>query len=204
MIESEASPAGAAARRARRLPSWLWLALAPVVATALIAATALLLRNPTPAAQHFADAADSALVLRGKALYRSYCANCHGRNLQGQPMWQLTDKFEGRRAPAHDETGHTWQHADEDLFRMVKDGRFPEVPADEPSYMPAYAGRLDDHDILAVMAFIKARWPPALRVSQAMLNPDFRGMPKEADQIEWRLPPTCNAILTRQRDSTFR
>ena len=88
---------------------------------------------------HFADPADVALGTSGKRVYADYCASCHGRNLEGQPLWQLDDKFAGRRAPAHDETGHTWQHGDEDLFHKTKFGRFTAEPADPVPAMPAFA-----------------------------------------------------------------
>jgi mono/diheme cytochrome c family protein len=65
---------------------------------------------------HFADADNAALVAHGKSVYMGRCASCHGRNLQGQPLWQLKDEFAGRRAPAHDETGHTWQHRTKTSF----------------------------------------------------------------------------------------
>ena len=144
---------------------------------------------------HLANADDPADVAQGKALYAQRCANCHGRNRQGQPLWQLIDQYAGRRAPAHDESGHTWQHSDEDIFHMTKYGRFAAVPADAVSYMPAFKDVLSDDQILAVIAFIKASWPLGLRVSQAMLNPGYAGMPTNADAVEWTLPPNCMVTL---------
>lgn len=140
---------------------------------------------------HFAAADDAALTSRGGQVYAQYCGYCHGRRLQGQPLWQLQDRFAGRRAPAHDATGHTWQHSDDELFAITKFGRFPESPLTRPSYMPAFAPRLSDRDILAVLAFIKSRWPLGLRASQAMLNPGFAGMPADANKVKWTLPPNC-------------
>jgi mono/diheme cytochrome c family protein len=151
----------------------------------------------TPTA-HFADADDPGVVATGKKIYMGHCASCHGRNLQGQPLWQLIDEYAGRRAPAHDETGHTWQHSDEGIFHMIKYGRFPSTPADVISFMPPAEGVMSDREILDVMAFIKARWQIGLRASQAMLNPGRAGMPRQANSQEWLLPPTCNALL-RQR-----
>jgi hypothetical protein len=107
-----------------------------------------------------------------------------GRKLQGQPLWQLDDQHSHRRAPAHDETGHTWQHSDEEIFQMIKFGRFSTTPPSAVSYMPAFEDALSDPEILEVMAFIKARWPLGLRVSQEMLNPGFTGMPARANEIE--------------------
>jgi mono/diheme cytochrome c family protein len=140
---------------------------------------------------HFADADDAALVEEGRHVYSTACATCHGRRLEGQALWQLQDQYAGRRAPAHDATGHTWQHGDEDLFHITKFGRFAFTPADAKSFMPAFDGKLSDHEILAVIAFIKSNWPIGLRASQSMLNPGFAGMPVNADKVKWTLPPNC-------------
>lgn len=157
------------------------------------------LPHASASAMHLANADDLAAVVRGKQLYKGYCASCHGHYLRGQPLWQLKDAYAGRRAPAHDETGHTWQHPDEDLFHMTKYGRFVATPPEYHSYMPAFGDMLSDQDILAVIAFIKARWPLGLRVSQAMLNPGYAGMPAQADQVEWKLPPSCVMSVWRSR-----
>jgi mono/diheme cytochrome c family protein len=175
---------------------WLGCAVAALLAASAVAG-ALALRAPGTPRLHFADAENAAAVLEGKRLYASHCAGCHGRKLQGQLLWQVQDEFAGRRAPAHDQTGHTWQHADEDLFTMTKFGRFATTPTAAKSYMPAYAQNLSDDQILATIAYIKATWPLGLRVSQALLNPDYAGMPRNADTVEWRLPPTCQAALQR-------
>jgi mono/diheme cytochrome c family protein len=174
----------------------LGCAVVALLAASAVAA-ALALRAPAAPRLHFADAENAAAVLEGKRLYASHCASCHGRKLQGQLLWQVQDEFAGRRAPAHDQTGHSWQHADEDLFAMTKFGRFATTPAAAKSYMPAYAQNLSDDQILATIAYIKATWPLGLRVSQALLNPDNAGMPRNADTVEWRLPPTCQAALQR-------
>jgi mono/diheme cytochrome c family protein len=142
---------------------------------------------------HFANADNAALVGKGRLAYARNCAACHGRNLQGQALWQLQDQFVGRRAPAHDATGHTWQHSDENLFQMVKFGRFPDAPKKAVSYMPAFGGNLSDAEILAVLAFIKSRGPIGLRASQASLNPGFAGMPADIGTTPWTLPPNCTA-----------
>src|SRR5271156_1072760 len=108
--------------------------------------------TPACAASHFANADDPALVAAGADIYAGQCATCHGRRLQGQALWQLMDQYAGRRAPAHDATGHTWQHSDEDIFHMTKYGRFPATPTKLVSYMPAFEKRLSDKDIVAAMA----------------------------------------------------
>jgi S-disulfanyl-L-cysteine oxidoreductase SoxD len=148
-------------------------------------------------ATHFADVANAALVAEGRLLYLRACSNCHGVRLQGQLLWEARDQFFGRRAPPHDQSGHTWQHSDEELFHITKFGRFSTTPPDVKSYMPAYAPFLSDDQILSVIAYIKATWPLGLRVSQALLNPGYRGMPANADTVEWRFPPKCLMALQK-------
>ena len=172
-------------------------------AAVALCATVLLLWTATPRAadspSHFADATDRAQVTAGRRLYAQRCASCHGRQLQGQPLWQLQDQYARMRAPAHDASGHTWEHSDEELFHMTKYGRFSSAPPQMRSYMPAFAGSLDDAQILAVLAFIKARWPVGLRVSQALLNPGHAGMPATAQSADWTFPPTCVTSAQRWR-----
>ena len=152
---------------------------------------------------HFADADDVSKVTAGKALYARWCAGCHGRKLQGQPLWQLQDQYAGRRAPAHDQTGHTWTHSDDDLFLMTRDGRFPATDPQAHSYMPAFHEFLTNEQTIAVIAYIKASWPVGLRISQALLNPGNAGIPAlSATDGDWTLPPTCSISTQRWRASS--
>jgi mono/diheme cytochrome c family protein len=148
---------------------------------------------------HFANADDPAKVAAGKLIYAQWCSSCHGKRLQGQPLWQLQDQYVGRRAPAHDESGHTWEHSDEELYRITRYGRFATTPLSVHSYMPAFERILNDEQILDAMAFIKARWPLGLRISQSLLNPGYAGMPANAQTVEWTFPPTCSTSVQRWR-----
>jgi mono/diheme cytochrome c family protein len=175
----------------------LLVCAAAVLIGAILAGGALALRSAAAPRAHFANPENTLEVVEGKRLYARICSGCHGRRLQGQLLWQVQDQFVGRRAPAHDQTGHTWEHSDEDLFYMTKFGRFRTTPDSVKSYMPAYGQTLSDEQILATIAYIKATWPLGLRVSQALLNPEYAGMPRNAETVEWRLPPNCQAALQR-------
>jgi mono/diheme cytochrome c family protein len=62
-------------------------------------------------------------------------------------------------APPHDESGHTWHHPDRVLFAITKDGLVPpHAPTGYESDMPAFAGKLSDEEIWAVLAYIKSHW----------------------------------------------
>jgi mono/diheme cytochrome c family protein len=145
-----------------------------------------------PAGEVFADADDPAMVIQGRDLYRARCASCHGRRLEGQALWALRDRFFHQRAPAHDDSGHTWQHSDRELLAITRTGRLPGMPDDVSSHMPVFAGVLDDQQILAILAFIKSRWSIGIRAAQASLNPEFRGMPAAAADSAWTFPPNCS------------
>lgn len=77
-------------------------------------------------------------------------------------------------APPHDESGHTWHHADRDLFTITKHGLGAIVPGYE-SDMPAFAEVLSDADIKAVLAFIKTSWPERERDFQAEVSAGAAG-----------------------------
>jgi len=77
----------------------------------------------------------------------------------------------GLPAPPHDASGHTWHHPDEVLFAITKHGvaKASNLKGYD-SAMPAYEGVLTDAEIVAVLSWIKAQWPPDIRRQQDELN----------------------------------
>lgn len=122
---------------------------------------------------------DSRQVENGQHIYREFCALCHGANLEGQADWRVR-KPDGRLpAPPHDETGHTWHHPDDVLFWITKHGLVPPyAPENYQSDMPAFGNTLSDDDILAVIAYIKSRWPAEVRKIQADINARSQHRPR--------------------------
>ncbi len=116
-----------------------------------------------------ANLTDAKLVSAGEQVYRDHCASCHGANLEGQPDWQARKKDGRLPAPPHDETGHTWHHPDDALFRIIKEGVSGIVPGYE-SDMPAYGDKLTEQEIWAVLSFIKSRWPRRIQETHANIN----------------------------------
>ena len=120
-----------------------------------------------------ADPNNTEQVKRGNKVYQRFCSLCHGINLEGQANWRVRKPDGKLPAPPHDETGHTWHHADDLLFGITKFGLVPPyAPANYQSDMPAWESTLKDGDIWAVLAYIKSRWPAKARQRQAQINLD--------------------------------
>jgi mono/diheme cytochrome c family protein len=106
-----------------------------------------------------ADPRDAARVALGSKIYAGHCAACHGARLEGQPEWRRRLPNGRMPAPPHDESGHTWHHADRVLFAITKNGLVPpNAPAGYQSDMPAFGGQLSDNEIWAVLSFIASHW----------------------------------------------
>jgi mono/diheme cytochrome c family protein len=102
---------------------------------------------------------DTAQVERGAALYGQYCASCHGANLEGQPNWKERLPDGSLPAPPHDDSGHTWHHADALLRDIItRGGAAVYGSAESPSTMPALGDVLSEADTTAILAFLKSRW----------------------------------------------
>ncbi len=122
-------------------------------------------------------------IWAGSVLYVRHCASCHGDKLQGQPDWNTRDDSGLIPAPPHDEGGHTWHHADDQLFEMVKYG--PAVAMGDPDYrsiMPAFSASLNDDEIVSILLFIRSTWPIEQREWQKGANDSQTG------KRWWRVP----------------
>lgn len=115
--------------------------------------------------------ADASMVAKGRAIYQEHCASCHGVNLEGQPNWRQRDQDGYLPAPPHDASGHTWHHPDKQLFELTKFG-LGAMLGDETfkTRMPAYKDQLSDQDIIAVLSFIKSRWPKEVQERHDQIN----------------------------------
>ena len=109
---------------------------------------------------------DAEMVEQGRGLYAESCASCHGVDLEGQPDWRRRLDNGFMPAPPHDESGHTWHHADQQLFDITKYGLAAVVPGYE-STMPVFDGILSDAEITAILGYIKSTWPERERDYQA-------------------------------------
>ena len=119
---------------------------------------------------------DDSQVLRvGARIYAQQCAACHGAKGEGQPHWRDRGPDGLLPAPPHDPSGHTWHHPDEQLFAITNQGLAQLI--NQPDYrtaMPIYGGVLSDDEIVAVLSWIKAQWPPEIRRRHDEINVQYR------------------------------
>ncbi len=107
----------------------------------------------------------------GEVLYADNCAVCHGADLEGQENWQSTGKDGLLPAPPHDETGHTWHHADQILFEYTKLGGRALMAAQGMEFdsgMPGFGDQLSDQEIWNVLGYIKSTWPERIQEMQSV------------------------------------
>ncbi|RLJ40815.1 mono/diheme cytochrome c family protein [Litoreibacter meonggei] len=114
---------------------------------------------PAAQAQRIDAYNDPATVAEGKLIYDGACASCHGADLEGQPNWRQPGPDGKLPAPPHDVSGHTWHHAEEQLFVITKFGTEALVGGTYKSDMRGFQDELTDAQIKAVLAFIKSTWP---------------------------------------------
>ena len=118
---------------------------------------------------------DPAQLASGQNVYAQHCAACHGAKLEGQPNWRARLPNGRMPAPPHDDSGHTWHHPDAVLFGITKHGLVPPyAPPGYESDMPAFAGKLSDAEIRAVLAYIESYWSKDVRKLRAEMIANTR------------------------------
>lgn len=108
-------------------------------------------------------AADTQL---GQEVYRQYCASCHGVDAEGAPGWQKPNERGELPAPPHNSNGHTWRHADSELYEMIAKGWRDPFNKTDRLTMPAFEQILKPDEINAVIAYLKTPWTPEQRQFQ--------------------------------------
>lgn len=157
-------------------PLALWTAGALLVLLVAGAGYFSLRAADRPAAAQHSLRPDDPQVLRvGERIYAQQCAACHGAKGEGQADWRDRGADGLLPAPPHDASGHTWHHPDEQLFAITKQGLAQLI--NQPDYrtaMPIYGGVLSDDEIVAVLSWIKAQWPPEIRQRHDEINVQYR------------------------------
>lgn len=107
----------------------------------------------------------------GAQVHAEQFASFHGADMEGRPDWLRAESDGTLRAPPHDDTGHTWHHADQSLLDYVTLGGAETLrrlgATGVESGMPAFAGVLSDDEIDAVLDYIASHWSEQARAHQA-------------------------------------
>ena len=98
---------------------------------------------------------------KGREIFVTNCAACHGIDAAGQPDWHIANADGTLPPPPLNGDGHTWHHGDGLLYRIVSQGgqqfedpRFP----DFKSAMPAFGEQLSHEEIVEVLTYVKSFW----------------------------------------------
>ena len=121
-------------------------------------------------AQQVVPYANPATTAEGKLNYAGACASCHGANLEGQRDWRQPEPVGKLPAPPHDISGHTWHHADEQLFAITKFGTEVLVGGTYKSDMRGFEDELIDAQIKAVLAYINSTWPAEVQERHSAMS----------------------------------
>ena len=78
--------------------------------------------------------------------------------------------------PLHNEKGHTWHHPDAQLKEWILLGR-------TGGAMPAFASRLTEEDIEAILEFIKTWWTEEQRETQTDISRRYQ------EALDRQMPP---------------
>jgi mono/diheme cytochrome c family protein len=94
------------------------------------------------------------LVATGSQLFQQHCAECHGTNAEGTSEWKKTDASGHYPPPPLNGSAHAWHHSIPQLTRSIKQGG-----QQLGGVMPGFGDKLDDQQILALIAFFQSTWP---------------------------------------------
>jgi S-disulfanyl-L-cysteine oxidoreductase SoxD len=159
------------------LAQWFLAANLILFGLALVGCGTLVTPTPLPitliAPQQLPTSVFNDPVLRlGQEQYNLVCGHCHGYNGEGQlaSTVQNTRELGMNLVPAHDSSGHTWEHPDQLLFRVIAEGI--QNPLDQFA-MPGFGGGMTDEQITAVIEYMKLWWTPQQRAHQASLTREW-------------------------------
>lgn len=108
---------------------------------------------------------DPAVLARGRELFQTHCAGCHGAGAEGAPDWRRVDAQGKYPPPPLNGSGHAWHHPSAGLKQVIRQGT-QKIGGD----MPAWGGRLTDQDIDAIIAWFQSLWPPEIYQAWAELE----------------------------------
>ncbi len=96
---------------------------------------------------------DSEKTRRGKIVYQTNCATCHGKNGESRPDWRKQGADGKYPPPPLNGSAHTWHHSTDTLSKIIREGSPPGIGG-----MPAWSDKLTDGEIDDVIVWITSIW----------------------------------------------
>ena len=96
---------------------------------------------------------DSEKVQRGKIVYQTNCATCHGQNGESRSDWRKQGADGKYPPPPLNGSAHTWHHSTDTLSKVIREGSPPGIGG-----MPAWGDKLTDGEIDDVIVWITSIW----------------------------------------------
>jgi len=93
-------------------------------------------------------------IRRGEQLFAQNCARCHGEKAQGAPNWNEKGADGKFPPPPLNGTAHAWHHPRAALAMTIRNGT-----KKLGGNMPAFAGKLEERDIEALITYVNSLWP---------------------------------------------
>ncbi len=109
--------------------------------------------SPLPVGEDLERNADPAVIKAGGQLYQQHCAQCHGKEAEGDPAWRRPGADGRYPPPPLNGSGHAWHHSKAWLRSIIREGSQPQ------GNMPAWGQVLTDDEIEAVVAWFQWQWP---------------------------------------------
>ncbi|MEZ4670634.1 MAG: cytochrome c [Anaerolineae bacterium] len=124
---------------------------------------------PTESPQRVLILKANPALLLGKEQYDMRCAHCHGYVGEGQLDRTIDNTLDlgMLTVPPHNATGHTWQHADDLLIKVIQEGIVN--PLDQFP-MPPFKDVMTLTEIKAVIRYIKLWWTDEQRAYQERIT----------------------------------
>lgn len=137
--------------------------------------------NLTPefsAEERLAEIAASAELQDGARVYTLYCGHCHGHDGEGQhpDTVQNTINLGLHTVPPHDANGHTWQHPDPVLARVIREGVVNPV---QHYPMGRFGELLTNGEIQHVIDYMKLWWTAEQRAHNARVTANYLALNAE-------------------------
>ncbi|MFH1494680.1 MAG: cytochrome c [Pseudomonadota bacterium] len=96
---------------------------------------------------------DEKTLAMGELIYNSHCATCHGYKGEGKTGWQQPGPDGKLPPPPLDGNGRTWRLSSTQIQQFIRLGS-----PDGRGNMPAWQGKLSEHEISAVAVWITSLW----------------------------------------------